>query len=891
MPNRYSIGIDLGTTNSALAYAPLDATEVPSTLFQVPQFETPTQSIEATTLPSFLYLSPEAEARGEWSAGRLARKQAADTPGRVVHSAKSWLCHHRSDRHSAFLPWRSDEIPVDQRISPIRASALILGHLREAWDRKFPESPFVEQQLTITAPASFDAVAQRLTLDAALAAGYREPIRLLEEPQAAFYRWLEQPECDPIESGHVLVIDIGGGTSDFSLFEIQPADQEALPHIKRVAVSEHLLLGGDNIDLALAHILEPRLTDAGLAPAQWNQLVARCRDVKERCLEEDSLAEFKVSIAGRGSGLFGSALAGSLSREEIEMIVLEGFFPACTADEAPTEAQAGLREWALPYTADSAVTRYLAAFLRDQPRVDAVLFNGGSTRPTMLRSRLLQQIGEWQGTPPPRELSNPEPDLAVAFGAARYGRILYQQSERIEAGAARAIYLEVQQRQPADSESGSLVCLLPRGAPEEQDYMIDLPGLELRLNRRVRFQAFSSTRGDDAPGTLVTLEEPHQLPALHTTAELAGRPPSDVSDRLPVRLRARINALGLLQVRCESQHPQIEQSWPLEFDLRLSERELEIIPDAGIDPDRLEKADAAIRSAFEGAPDRRRKLTANQVLKRLEQTLDLPKGEWNGLLLRSLWESLAKVMPQRRASIDHEETWISLAGYFLRPGFGAPDDPARVERLWLLQSEGPIHVGKRIQLQLWLLWRRVAGGLTADRQLALLHPELERLDSAKTLPPEWVRMVGAFEHLSIDLKQHLIAEFLRRIDEPGHHPPYHVALGLLLNRTPLYGRSENVVPPEQVETVYQALRPADWAEPENREIQNLFLRACRVVDDPSLDVPKGLRQTIAKQLEKAGVSVTRLERIRHHVPLDQSDRSGLFGEALPIGLAMAGPER
>ncbi len=274
---RFSIGIDLGTTNCAMAFEAFDTAIPQSELFLIPQWETLAAFSEASTLPSFLYLLSEDETqqmpgestqRAAWIPGRLARKRAAESPGRVVHSAKSWLCHHAVDRNAPFLPWRSDEIPVEKRISPIRASALLLEHLRAVWNAKFAAEglQFEEQDVTITVPASFDAVAQRLTLDAARAAGFPEDVRLLEEPQAAFYRWLEHGDTQGdiwrqrFNSGthHVLVIDVGGGTTDFTLFEITPQSGTTIPHIKRIAVSDHLLLGGDNIDLAIAHHIESR---------------------------------------------------------------------------------------------------------------------------------------------------------------------------------------------------------------------------------------------------------------------------------------------------------------------------------------------------------------------------------------------------------------------------------------------------------------------------------------------------------------------------------------------------------------------------------------------------------------------------------------------------------
>src|SRR6202048_4405934 len=317
---RFSIGIDLGTTNCALAFVPLHG-EVRSEILGIPQWETLSGITESPALPSFLYLPDEAVAarmqgreagNEEWIVGRLARKKAAESPGRVVHSAKSWLCHHTSDRMGRFLPWGSEDIARDSKISPLRASALILDHLKRAWNSRFAaaggELGFDRQEITVTVPASFDAAAQRLTLTAALEAGFPETIHLLEEPQAALYCWLEQHDIAadlesklPHTDGkyHVLVVDIGGGTSDFSLFEFRSDRCSAAPKIKRVAVGDHILLGGDNVDLAIAHLLEPRLIGerGQLAGTQWDDLVARCRDLKETMLSRDGGPEERFAIS------------------------------------------------------------------------------------------------------------------------------------------------------------------------------------------------------------------------------------------------------------------------------------------------------------------------------------------------------------------------------------------------------------------------------------------------------------------------------------------------------------------------------------------------------------------------------------------------------------------
>jgi molecular chaperone DnaK (HSP70) len=915
MAAKYSIGIDLGTTNCAMSFVPLQNQEASSELFPIPQWESVDQLTESLTLPSFLYRPTEAEARllqaDGWLCGRFARRRAGETPGRVAHSAKSWLGHHAVDRSAPFLPWGSTELSQAEKISPIRASALLLNFLRGAWDARFaaegPDSRFDAQEITLTVPASFDAVAQKLTLDAAAEAGFPQQVRLLEEPQAAFYRWLEA-HSDPAalwdglpatigETRHVLVIDIGGGTSDFSLFEIAHQQAGETPAIRRVAVSEHLLLGGDNIDLALAHRMEPRFAgaDETLAGSQWQDLVARCRDLKEGCLatEGPPEQEFTVTLPGRGSSLFAGKLTGKITRGEVMEVLLNGFYPECSADARPLETEAALRELGLPYAADSAVTRYLAAFLRDLPAIDAILFNGGSLYPQALRQRLQRQVAAWQDGHEPRVLENPEPDLAVARGAARFGAIVHHRSARIAAGAARSIYLEV--HHGTQKGPPALVCILPRGAEPETPHQIHIDGLELRLNRPVRFQTYYSTRHDKHRAGSLTTHKPgdfHKLPPLQTTARLADPASAPESDRLPVELMTRLTELGLLQLECASADPRVQQSWPLAFNLRAGENQAGTVvvgeSDPGVEPATLASAKERIVSLFSRHLDPAAPLTATRLLKQLEEILERPKAEWNLMLVRSLWTTLKRCIPCRVNSPDHEEAWLILAGYFLRPGFGAELDPIRIDDLWQALSAGPVHPGKRVKLQEYILWRRVAGGLDRARQQEILDRELPRLIEARNPPAELVRLAGSLERADPDTKvrvaHHFLAKALTLAESGGYAAPYYVSLGLLLNRAPLYAGPEAVVPPAHVEQAYQALKHQDFQA--SAELADLFLRAARVTDNRNLDLPKPLRKEIARKLDKAGLPPHKVMRVEDFVPLESSDRSSLFGESLPPGLIL-----
>ncbi|MDB4491632.1 hsp70 family protein [bacterium] len=928
----FSIGIDLGTTNSAIAYTRLTDDDSISETFHPAQWESLGSIGQASTLPSFLFLPTDAEAAqagldegaARWMVGAFARKQSAEIPGRVVHSAKSWLCHHAVDRSADFLPWASDTLSESEKISPLYASALILATLKASWDQQFadlgPQGAFSAQQVTITVPASFDAAAQKLTLEAAQMAGFPDNVRLIEEPQAAFYRWLEFQlsgggfeKALPLGDGgkHVLVVDIGGGTSDFSLFHV--SSEKGKPRIERTAVSDHILLGGDNVDLALAYMVQARLEGQGheIGGAQWPFLVARCRDLKERVLAIDGVDDetFTVSIPGRGSSLLASTLTERLSRQDILAMLLDGFFPLCSADVEPERSEVALKEWGLPYASDSRVTRYLAEFLRDRPQIDAVLFNGGTLYPEILRTRLRDLIGTWQDGHTPDDLENTEPDLAVARGAARYGWLTSREQLQIEAGAARALYLEVQQV----GGDKAVVCILPRGTDLEEDVTVGLEGLKLRVDQPVRFQTYYSTkRGKDKAGSIVKLKKGvfHSLPPLQTVARLDEKKKPE-NGQVPVRLSTRMNALGLLQVSCESVLDRVDAKWPLDFNLRAvtvgvtdvsQEGGNAVAGDPGVSESKLDDGLQLLRRQFRSAGGKNsskkakknaskpEKVTPGRVFRSLEEALEMHKQDWNWMLVRSLWPALESSQEGRNRSIEHEETWLSLVGYMLRPGYGAHLDDTRIESLWGILEDGLIHSNKRVKLQEFILWRRLSGGLNREDQEQLLKREWNLIEQAKNPPAELIRMLGSFERLSQERKRSLVTLFTDRavdqLDAGKSADSYLVALTLLLNRAPLYAGPEAVVPPELVEEAYARLGPLDWTDERLREVLPLFLRAARVVDNPYLDVSKPIRKKIANQLEKAEIAPMKVVPVRSYAPLEKADRAGLLGESLPAGIVI-----
>ena len=447
-----------------------------------------------------------------------------------------------------------------------------------------------------------------------------------------------------------------------------------------------------------------------------------------------------------------------------------------------------------------------------------------------------------------------------------------------------------------------MICILPRGAASEEKFQVSEAGLELRVNRLVRFQPYYSTRrGKDKAGSVVLWNDRdfHPLPSLQTTAKVTGLRIG--SDELPVTLITRINELGLLRVACVSADPHVHGTWPLEFNLRPHESENEkqnqaagdaanlIGPEVNLE--RLDGARTRITTLFSRPLDQRDKITATNLLKSLERILGMPKSDWNYVLIRSLWPALHQSYSHRKKSVEHEETWLILAGFLLRPGFGAENDRARIDELWELRAGGLAYPGKRIQLQLYILWRRVSGGLSRERQEAILSSELPKLRAQKNAPGELVRLLGSLERINLVAKAELLDHFLRIACELAakkqYCAPYLAALGLLLNRTPLYAGPENVVPAAEVEKAFDAFSDLDWAEPELAELQTLFLRAGRLVDDSNVDLPGRLREKIASKLQKSGVTPSRVARLRTFVPVVQADRASLFGESLPPGLVIA----
>lgn len=611
--SRFAVGIDLGTTHCALAVASIEGDEVRPEVITIPQLVAKGQLEAPPLLPSFLYFAHSTEGAqplpwdGERSfvVGEYARSRGVDAPARVIASAKSWLSHPTVDRRAGILPLGAPEDV--EKISPVETSWRYLEHLAEAFDARFGggDAALAKQDVVVTVPASFDASARELTVEAAIAAGI-EKLTLIEEPQAALYAWtlgVGDAWRTLVKPGDViLVIDVGGGTTDFSA--IAAVEKEGNLDLVRVAVGDHILLGGDNMDLALAHLVRLKLEQQGKGVDRWQQtsLVHACRAAKEQLLSETALEAAPIAIASRGSALLGATLRTELARSEVTHAIVEGFFPVVAADARPTtRARAGLMQLGLPYASDPAVTRHLAAFLARQsgalgkldgfarpssgtsadraPKLlhpTAILFNGGVMKADPLRNRLVSTLNAWlaeDGAEPVRVLEGADLDLAVARGACAYALIRRGRGLRIRGGTARAYYVGIESAVPAVpglEPPVSALCVAPFGMEEGTEAELPPHELGVVVGEPVRFRFFgSSVRRDDKAGDSLEdwpSDQLDELPPIEVTLPADGRREGDV---VPVRLRSRITEVGTLLIEAEPVRPsKKDERWRVELSVR-----------------------------------------------------------------------------------------------------------------------------------------------------------------------------------------------------------------------------------------------------------------------------------------------------------------------------------
>ncbi|MEM5328442.1 Hsp70 family protein [Paraburkholderia sp. JHI2823] len=935
----YVVGIDLGTSNTVVAYVEAGGDAI--RVFDIEQLTGPGEVGAEKMLPSARYHPAagelaEGDLRLPWSAssesasgelagvvvGRLARTLGAQVPGRLVASAKSWLSHAAVDRLAPILPWGAPDDVA--KVSPVVASASYLAHVRAAWNHRFPHAPLEDQDVVLTVPASFDDGARALTLEAARLAKL-PALRLLEEPQAAFYDWLYHHratlDAELGASRLVLVCDVGGGTTDLTLIKVQFEKGE--PQLTRIGVGNHLMLGGDNMDLALVHLAESRLVNtqnaqnaqARLSAASLSQLVERCRVAKELLLDASAPESVPVTLLGAGARLVGGARTTQLGREEVAQIVLDGFFPMGAASDLPRRSRAAIVEFGLPYAADPAITRHIAAFLQRfaaqsrealgevgaqdaaPPVPDALLLNGGVFRARSLAQRLADTLGAWRGEPL-NVLQNDQPDVAVARGAVAYALARAGHAPRIGGGSPRSYFLVLDDAASDEARTTPRgVCVLPRGTEEGHELHLDDRTFALQLGQPVQFH-LASTVADTAwrPGEMADLAAGDfvRLPPLATVVPASGD--ARTARERPVKLTTALTEVGTLEMHCIATDD-ASQRWLLEFALRRAEHEGGASTAGGESRHAgLDDAIEAIERVF-GA--RSAKVDAKEV-KRLRAHLEErlgPRQNWDGSLLRELFGALWERAGKRRRSADHERLWLNLAGFSLRPGFGYPLDEWRVEQLWTLFDDGIQFVNEgQVWSEWWTLWRRAAGGLNEAQQNEVLEAMtyLEEaagskrhklpFDPAKLGFPDMIRLYASLEQIAAERKVEIGERLLQRLQKPSENHQTWWAVGRIGARQPFYGSAHGVVPPETATRWLDAILALDW-----KKIEPAMFAAAqiaRMTGDRSRDLAPEVRDAVLRRLESANAPPTWVTMVREVVALDTADTGRVFGEALPAGLKL-----
>ncbi|NLI74913.1 MAG: Hsp70 family protein [Candidatus Riflebacteria bacterium] len=901
---RYLIGIDLGTTQTALSYLDLEDPAAGIRTFPIPQLVSSKQVEGQPTLPSvvFLHDDPAANPGLPWDAhpdyllGQHARDLGLEIPVRLVHSAKSWLCHPRVDRQGPILPWQSEE--VARRLSPVQATTALLEHLRRAWDALVAKgdraAAFLRQQVIVTVPASFDPVARNLTLQAIQAAGL-DRVTLLEEPQAAFYDFIYRnpdtlrQELDGVRK--VLVIDIGGGTTDFSLIQVDWPGDGQHPAFERLAVGPHLLIGGDNLDLAIAHLVEGQLRHKGrkLAAKQWLAVLNQSRLAKEQALADDAAGTARFTLSGTGSRVIGQTVTEEIDRARIREVLVEGFFPRSGPDELPAEdAGLGISEAGLPYCRDAAVPRHLAAFLAPNGTPpEAVLFNGGTMISPLLRQRLLEILGDWRGGGNPRELHNPHPTLAVAAGAVYYGMVARGLGHRIRSGNPVSLYLGI------GTDTGSnahrhvperVLCVLPKGAVAEKPFAVADKAFGIDLGHDAAFYLYFSPAPPktEAFGGLYKYAPKRHLPL--PPLRLPAEPGSGVRQ---VRLETMLRETGYLQIRCQGVDEEFQRD--LAFDLS---------PDQGAGAeDKGGKRKAPLNKRQQGQVKKLLEGLAtgadpNQLFKELGEAAGQPREAWDVDLLRAVFDLAIEEKTLR----EQDETfvwWVRLLGYCLRPGFGAPGDPARVDRVWAL-ADGPLPARHPVfWSEWWLMLKRIAPGLSSERQAALvarIEPFLfppKRFDKAMRQVDQhernhlW-RLLGHLERVPVPEKERLGWWALKAPLSFGRDAVALYAVGRLGARLLAYGPPEGIIHQSVANQWVEFLLPRsvsgggsylDWALRElGRKTADRLVR----IDDV-------LRKRIVDQFRKAGKKKAFLDPLLEVHDLQADDYAQFCGESLPSG--------
>ncbi|PQJ46233.1 molecular chaperone DnaK [Vibrio campbellii] len=929
---RFLVGIDLGTTNTVVAYCEitdnLEQSEV--SLFDIDQLIGPGEVVRKPLLPSFRYhpavgqISPSdltlpwenEPVSGDISnviVGEWARELGAKVEGRQVSSAKSWLSHQAVDRSSDILPWAGAQ-DVD-KVSPVIASASYLNHIRLAWNYRHPSNKLEDQDVVVTVPASFDETARKLTLEAAELAGLKK-IVLLEEPQAVCYDWYarhQQTAADELkELPLILVCDVGGGTTDLSLIEASFSSQNELA-LDRIGVGEHLMLGGDNLDLALAHLAESRFNQSKkLTAASLTKLIQQTRKAKENLLSASAPEEVKITMLGSGSKLLGGTKSIGLSKQEVHQIALDGFFPLSDFSEVPDKRRSAVVEFGLPYVADPAVSKHVAEFLTTHQQVSraalgieddkqnaipvGLLLNGGVFNSELVTERVTTLLSDWRGAPV-TVLDNPHPDWSVALGAVAFGKARRGAQLKIGGGAARSYFLHLQEK----NKMGKALCLLAKGTEEGHEIRLSGRRFSLTLGEPVRFNLLTSTHDTLTNNTAIQngvmvdvdpdLFAP--LPPYITTLEGEGAElQANQKERVEVQLACQLTEVGTLKMECVSAEDNSKR-WELEFEVR--NKQTDDSEQVKLHP-KLNECKELIARLYSG----NKKSAESKEIKTLAKDLEKKLGkrdEWDFTTLRQLFDTFAQGRKRRRRSEQHEKNWLRLAGFALRPGFGDPTDSWRIEQVWGLYQQNIQFKNHQGWTAWWVFWRRIAGGLSQEQQETILadiakylHPgAMKNPQSAKAAQEmgyeSMVRLAASLEHLEVEDKVLLATWFLSKaINHNQFEQAHWWAMGRLASRTPLYGSQHNVIPREQAEQWLPKLLEQSWQK--EPMIAFAAVMICRKTGDRLFDISDDYREQVLAKLKQSKVPESWVSLVEEVKELSESESKRIFGDALPSGLTL-----
>ena len=919
--SKYIVGIDLGTTNIAVTYVDMEDEKRETKVFKISQLCAPGEVDAKELLPSFCFfpdfkLVPEKSTNLPWAnnekhaVGIYARDFGSAMPNRFISSVKSWLCHVGVDRRKEILPWGSKIKDVQK--SPLEITSYYLEHIKNAWDYKFSKTKdvygnkcfLVDQQIIITVPASFDETARELTIEAAEKAGYKN-IKLLEEPLAAFYSWLDNNQDtwkkELLPGNRTLVMDVGGGTCDFSIIEM---NNDGV--LSRTAAGNHLLLGGDNIDISIAHKIEKEWGKQ-LSHGEWLTLCQKAREAKEKLLGAE-LESTEVVLLSQGSSVIGNSRKYTVEKKDLIELLNNGFIPEITVNAPSPTLKTGLQTMGLPYVPEPALTKHLLQFLRYSYKVtqkinsdlakqtsevlcpDKILFNGGTMIPGVVRNQILDNLNSWFKDKKVTELQSKDLSLAVSYGASYFGRTKRGEGVRVKSGTALSYYLNVSDKKETNPQAGKFVCVMPRGIDENIEQITDKIFL-LSANKKVQFPLYSSaTRLGDKSGDIL-VDDSNELTFV-STMETALKFGKISEKKIKAEIQSLLTETGVLKIYLKSLES--THKWPLNFDTRLLTESLDesaakVSNAVVVDQKHIDEACIAIADYFKS------KNNNGNLVKTIENTLDLKKKMWPLQCLRKMADTLLNIPYDLQKTPNKEARWLNLCGYCMRPGFGDTEDGIRLKSIWNLwykkmhSKNNPVVIS-----EWWIFWRRIASGLKNGHQRMIyqelnkeLYPKGKYLKHIKTgvqVKTEMWRCLGALELVPVQQKQEIARILLGQISKLEAYEYW--TLARLGNRHLFHAQINYIVSADIVEKWLDKIIPAKTEK--NAMKDKLFAISClaRKTDNRALNIDDEHLNNAFKYLKENNASLNSIEHLTTFKQDTVAEQGEIAGDSIPLGLTL-----